>query len=597
MENLPIEVSQSTSLGEMFFSSAKLYGKNNFLGIVENDKIIWDSYDELMTRVKLIGAGLKMCCFNNNPIVGLVEANSKYWVISAFATYAIGGTFIPMYPNELPINIGHILNDAGINILIVADDNIRKQIRKYLTDDITVITIRSADYKNSFPFIEELGKQNPFDFPKVDENQIAEIIYTSGTTGSSKGVQLTHKNLISNVFASHKYWNNLVESDCSLSILPWAHSFGQTCELHFMMINGGSIVLNSNKETLLQELKIVKPTHLLGVPKIFNKIMNFIISEVKYRPAIVRGVFNMGLFSFNRSELAKTLWTRIINKLIHKVINIFLYKTIRKAFGGRVKAFMCGSANLSIEVEQFFRALDMPLYNGYGLTECSPVVSVNSPKNVRRGSVGLPLIGTEIQIRKFDGYPDSDSGEVCVKSDSLMIGYLNLKEQTEKCFTSEGFFKTGDIGRIDNDGYLYIIGRIKDGYKLSNGKYCVPNLIEEAICMLPYIEHAFVYGENRAFNICLVTLDLKVLCKYAEAFDLKQNTITILGSMWLKDFIVTEIQKHLEPLFNKYMLPVKVKILGESFSVKNGMLTTTQKIRRAAILKKYESEIASLFEQ
>lgn len=595
MTILKPEISASSTLYELFSNSVNHYGDNNFLGTIIDNSIVWESYDDIFARVQLFSAGLSFLADGKFPKVGLVEANSKYWVISAFATYSIGGVFIPMYPNELAINIGHIIKDSGINILIVNNDFKKAELESYFDDNITVITIRSTEYKNSFVFVEELGNQNPINYPEIAEGKIAEIIYTSGTTGSSKGVQLTHKNLVRNVLNSQKYWDTFDQNDRVLSILPWAHSYGQTCELHFLIIHGASIVINAHKETILNEIKIVKPTNILGVPKVFNKIRSFIIVEINKKPQIVRVLFKLGLYSYIQSQKSRVLFFRLSFAIIYRIIDVFIFKRIRSVFGGRLKALLCGSANLDPEVEYFFRAIKIPLYSGYGLTECSPVVSMNSPTQFKIGSVGLPLEGTKVRIQQNDCIDEIGIGEVEVFGDSIMVGYLNFRNEDSNYFTSDGFFKTGDIGRIDDDGFLYIVGRLKDNYKLSNGKYVVPNAIEESICMLPYIENAFVYGENKAYNICLVTLDYTVISRIAKIIDIKQDPGTIMHSSWLNEFITSEITKHLELLFNKYMLPLKILVLTENFTIENGLITTTQKIRRAAVLKKYSREIEELF--
>ena len=574
------------------FKNNKLFGtKNKHTGEYE-----WITYGELSKRVDNFRGGLASIGIKKTDAVAIIANNRVEWAIAAFATYGLGARFIPMYENEILKVWKYITEDAGIKFLLVSNKDIYEQV-KHFKDEITSlehIYIIEKEGDISMAQLENTGKENPIDSIKPNVDDIAALIYTSGTTGDPKGVLLTHGNFVSNARAGNKRYSMLNQTSRSLSILPWAHSYGQTAELYNWLFTGGSIGFMESVETMAEDLLKVQPTFLIAVPRVFNKIYDGIHAKMNEEGGIKKKLFDMSVNAAkeNREKKGKVSFG---TKLKLNIGNKLVFSKIREKFGGKLIASITASAKMNIEISYFFSDIGLPVFDCYGLSETSPAISMNSPELNKPGSIGTPLELIEVRIDRSPVDDKSEDGEIQVKGPNLMVGYHKKPEATKKVFTKDGWLKTGDRGKIDEDGFIFITGRIKEQYKLENGKYVFPAAIEEDIRLLPYIENAFIYGDGKPFNICIAVPDCNILKKTAEMLKMKTEVGKLILSPMVQEFMSIEIRKNLKDNYGNYEIPKKFFFTDENFTIENGMLTQTLKLKRRVVIEKYKDQIEELY--
>ncbi|VAW07410.1 Long-chain-fatty-acid--CoA ligase, partial [hydrothermal vent metagenome] len=377
--------------------------------------------------------------------------------------------------------------------------------------------------------------------------------------------------------------------------LPWAHSFGQTLELHAMIYFGSSLGLTSAK-TLTRDMPEIKPTILVSVPTVFNKVYDGIQKMMEAEGGIKKTMFDAAIANaIKREQLLKqgkrSRWIDMQHGFFDKVV----LSKVRDAFGGRLKYAFSGGAAISTEVAEFISGVGITVYEGYGLTETSPIVTANT-KNARRiGSVGKPIPGVTVEI-DTDLTGDPEIGEIVVHGPNVMMGYYNLPEANEEVFTPNRGFRTGDLGHVDEDGFLFIRGRIKEQYKLENGKYVVPSPIEEQLTLSGYIAQAMVYGEQRPYNVAVIVPDFEYLNKWAEEKGLDTSDIdALLAQPEVRELFTTEINRAQSSI--KHYERVRAFILeDEEFTPENTMLTPSLKIKRRAVMAKLGDRINDLYD-
>jgi long-chain acyl-CoA synthetase len=557
------------------------------------------TYAAVGKRVDHLRGGLAGLGIKPGNAVGVIVDNSTEWAISAFATYGLGARFIPMYEKELEKTWEYIIKDSAIKVLLVLNKAIQEKIlsrKKNLPELEQVYTIK-GDGKLSMKALEAQGEKSPVPAIHPDPNDIASLIYTSGTTGNPKGVLLSHKNFCTNFYAGSILYPNQLREHCrSLSILPWAHSFGQTAELYNFINVGGSMGFMEKVTTIGEDMEKVNPTLLIAVPRVFNKIYAGLWAKMEETGGIAQTLFKMGIHAAARKrKLCQQGKSEFMTNLKYRIADKIVFKKIRAKFGGLLEGAITGSATMNVEIGNFFSDLGIPIYDCYGLSETSPAVTMNCPGAIKPGSVGRPLKDVKVVIEKMHHEPDSDEGEIIVYGPNVMQGYHNNPEETAKVMTGDGGFRTGDRGRLDPEGFLYITGRFKEQYKLENGKYVFPAAIEEEIKLNPYVANALIYGEGRAFNICMVVPNFEALEKIAAEHKIKNDPQSLAESKIVQDLIQKTITTDLKNNFGSYEIPKKFIFLSEDFSLENGMLTQTMKLKRNIALDKYMPGIEALY--
>jgi long-chain acyl-CoA synthetase len=585
------------NLVEMFEQSLESNAERPLFGTADqNGTYSWASYRDIGKRVDNLRAGLALQGVTTGDAVGLIANNRTEWAVAAFATFGLGGRFIPMYEKELPKIWKHIIKDSSLKVLFVANESIYNAITaiRDQVPELEKIFIIDGPTGMSMKDLEKQGEESPLKAIVPKPTDTAVLIYTSGTTGDPKGVLLSHGNFTSNVIAGGKIFPELNHDSRSLSILPWAHSYGQTAELYNFIHFGGSMGFIRDVTTIVQDMKNVAPTFLIAVPRVFNKIYDGIWNKMNETGGVALKLFTMGLESAASLRASETKGkTQLFSKFKYAIADRIVFHKIRQGFGGRLSAALTASAMMNQEVAQFFIDIGLPIYDAYGLSETSPAVTMNCRSANKPGSVGRPLDKVRVVIdREFMEDDESGTGEIVVYGPNVMQGYHNKPEATRAVMTDDGGFRTGDLGYIDDDGFLFITGRIKEQYKLENGKYVFPASLEEEIQLNPWVENVFVYGEGRSHNICIIVPDFNKLSTWAEKRGLKATTRAELVALPETESMIREsISAQLKGKFGGYEIPRQFILVEEPFSVDNGMLTHTMKLKRRKVLDRYKDHV------
>lgn len=551
----------------------------------------WITYGDFKRRVDDFRAGLAALGVGHGDRVAIVADNCIEWAATAHATYGRSACFVPMYTAQSQDEWAYILKDSGAKVVVAANPALHATLsgmKAGLPELQHVIGIGLPESSaESFAVVEKRGASAPVASEHPKASDIAVFIYTSGTTGDPKGVELTHKNLCSNLESLKPLFD--LDRDRSLAFLPWAHCFGQVAELHFLFQQGCSMALNDEVPNIVANLAEVRPTILIAVPRIFNRIYDGVNKQMAAKPAPIRALFHSGVrCAKKRSQGDALSWSeRATLKLAEKLI----FGKVRAKFGGRLRFVISGSAALNTEVAEFIDALGILVYEGYGLSETSPVVSVNTPGHRKIGSVGRPIPDVTVSIDESKSDIPGE-GEIIVRGPNVMVGYHNRPQETAEVLLPDGGFRTGDLGHLDKDGFLTISGRIKEQYKLENGKYVAPALLEEDLKLSPYIANTMLYGANRPHNVLLVVPEMLALEEWA-----KQNGVS-LGDVTtnekVKQLLKGEIDKH-GSRFKGYEKPKKIAVIKDDFTQENGLLSQSMKVRRPKVMERYRSVIDSLY--
>jgi long-chain acyl-CoA synthetase len=586
---------RADNLVDLFEKSVAKHGSNKLFGTKNKaDVYEWVTYDQVAKRVDDLRAGLAAEGIGKGDGVGLIANNRTEWAIIAFATFGLGARFIPMYEAELVATWKYIISDSGVKLLFLSKPEVMEkfsEVRDSLPDLNKVVLIE-GDGPDTLAALESKGREKPVPSIKPDTDDIAVLIYTSGTTGEPKGVLLSHGNFSSNAIDAGSCFPDLNPGDRSLSILPWAHSFGITADLFNFINIGGSIGFVGSVQTIVEDLGKAQPTFLIAVPRIFNKVYDGLWAKMNEEGGLPKKLFVMGVESAKKkrelAEAGKTsMWTNVKYNLADKIV----FKKIRDTFGGKIVGAVTGSALMNPEIAYFFSDLGIPTYDCYGLTETSPAATMNHPAKNKIGTVGSAIPNVKIVIDSSVVDAGATDGEIIVYGPNVMKGYHNKPEATAAVMTPDGGFRTGDRGKLDDEGFMKVTGRIKEQYKLLNGKYVFPSSIEEDIKLLPLVANAMIYGEGKEFNICLVVPDFEVLIKQAEKKGLPTEPAALIADKTACEMVSDQITSALKGDYASYEIPRKFVFLEEDFTLENGMLTQTLKLKRRVVVDTFSEEI------
>jgi len=591
---------QISTLTELLTNSVASYSDNPLFGVRGTDgDWKWTSFGEFGDDVDKARGGLASLGVGHGDRVAAISDNRVEWAVGAYATYSLGAAWVPMYEAQTQKDWVYILRDSGAKVLFAATDGIRAQVEEVaaeIPDLQTIIVIDDPAGGEAIDYTELLarGAENPAPVAVVSPEDLAGLIYTSGTTGDPKGVKLSHGNFSSNINAVAEIFP-LEQDDRSASFLPWAHSFGQTVELHVLIYFGASTGLTT-AATLIRDMPEVQPTILVSVPTVFNKVYDGLQKRMEAEGGITQTMFNAAISNGRKKiQLEKqgqqNWWVDLQDNLFDKIV----FTKVRAAFGGRLRYAFSGGAAISTEVAEFISAVGIVVYEGYGLTETSPIVTCNVKGARRVGSVGRVIPDVTVTI-DTDITGDSEIGEIVVHGPNVMMGYYNLPEADAEVFTPDGGFRTGDLGHVDDDGYLYIRGRIKEQYKLENGKYVVPSPIEEQLQLSGFISQVMVYGEQRPYNVAVVVPDIEYLEKWASENNMDASDLNaLMADEKVQELFTTELNRG-QASIKRYERVRDFVLEPEEFTPENGMLTPSLKIKRRAVMAKFGGEIDAMYE-
>jgi len=591
------------NLVDFFESSAAKYAGNPLIGEKDSAGVYhWVTYGEIAKRVDNLRAGLAALGVGVGDTVGIIANNRKELAHRGDSTQGLGAAYVPMYEKELLSMWKYIIRDAEVKVLFVSRSDILEKVKDFPAEIPTLkhLYLIEGEGENTMAALEKRGAQKPIPSRKPKPSEVAVLIYTSGTTGDPKGVLLSHGNLAENVKAGLAWFPNLTQHSRCISMLPWAHSFGITADLHAFILQGASIGIMGSVETLIDDLQKVRPTFLITVPRIFNRVYNAVWARMREEGGLKLKLFEAAL------EAAKKKRETGKAGLKYKILDKIVLQKIRDRFGGRLENAVTGSAPMNVDIAKFFIDIGIPTYDAYGLSETSPAITINSPlMGNRLGSVGKPINKTKVVIDRSRTGEDGDDGEIICFGPQCMIGYHKKPEQTKEVIVERDGMRgvrTGDRGRLDDDGFLYITGRFKEEYKLSNGKYIHPDTIEREMKILPWILNAVVTGAGHEYNVGLIVPDMTVLKRVAEEMGLSVDPEAIFDpssaeGRKLVELLTVEVQNHLKKIVGSYEIPKKFAFIREDFTLDNGMLTQTMKLKRKVVMDKYGALLESLYRE
>ena len=575
------------------------FGPRPLFGTKQNGRWVWMTYREWGEKVHAVRGALHELGIGKGNRVAVISNNRPEWAIVAYATYGLGASLVPMYESQVAKDWKYILNDCGAKVLFAANQTVLDKvatIRDELPELRTIVAISGEPSGPDQLAMEEMYKAKPGPVGDVKPEDVAGFIYTSGTTGNPKGVLLSHQNLASNVSAIHEFFP-MTPEDRSLSFLPWAHSFGQTCELHGLISMGASMGIAESVDKIVANLAEVQPTLLFAVPRIFNRIYDGLHKRMNEEGGLKLKLFNSAV---SNAEYVKSLAERKRRsgwaEFKHSIFDSLVFSKVRDRFGGRLKYAFSGGAALSRDVAEFIDNLGIMVYEGYGLTETSPIATANSPSGRKIGSVGRAIPGIRIEI-DTEVTGDPKHGEIIIFGHNVMMGYHGLEEENKKVLVErdgERGFRSGDMGYLDGDGYVYISGRIKEQYKLLNGKYVVPTPLEEKLKLSPYITNVMISGANQNFNVALIIPDFESLEGWAKDQGLSGEAHALIEEPKVKELIQKELEKYSAD-FKQYEKVMRFTLGTQDFTIENSMLTPSMKVKRREVQKVYGDKIQALY--
>ena len=587
------------TLVDVYRRSTELFADRDLFGTKSGGRWRWMSYREFHADTEAVRAGLAGLGVGRGDRVAAILNNRPEWAVGAYATYGLAASWVPMYEAQKDADWQFILHDCRAKVVVVANEAIRDRVvglkqEVESLEHIVVVDGSGNDQSLSWDDLKRRGAERSVPIVAPAPNDTAGFIYTSGTTGNPKGVKLSHQNFASNVSAIHDVFP-MDPADRSLSFLPWAHSFGQTLELHGLLSMGASMGIAESVNKIVDNLGEVQPTLLFSVPRIFNKIYDGLNKRMAEESFIKRTLFERAMRNAERrKKLVSSGRSSGWVDLRHKFYDRLVFSKVRARFGGRLRYAFSGGAAISTQVAEFIDSLGIMVYEGYGLTETSPIATANYPGNRKIGSVGKAIPGVEIRIdRQVTG--DPVNGEIIVKGPNVMQGYHNLPEETARVFTEDGAFRTGDMGRIDDDGFVYITGRIKEQYKLENGKYVVPSPLEELLKLSPFIANVMVYGDNRPFNSAIVVPDVESLKNWAREEGVSAGDVaTLIAHPKVGELFTRQLEEYSGD-FKSFEKVKKFRLIPEDFSTDNGMLTPSLKLKRRVAMERYGELFESMY--
>lgn len=588
------------TLGQLFINTIKSFPKDDLMLYKEAGSYVPISTDEVAKRVKNICLGLKDLGLQSGEKLIILSDTRPEWVMTDMANQCLGGITVPIYTTLVSEQIKYIINNSDAKIVCFSDEEQWKKIIK-IKDSLPNVehyfTFAPQAPDGVFSLEEVMQKGELLDnqdsglFERLamsgKPDDVASIIYTSGTTGIPKGVMLTHKNLVSNIISVSTVIE-FSEKDTVLSFLPLAHVLERMVTFTYLY-KGCSIAYAECIDTVGENLVEVKPHIMVSVPRVFEKIYAKVIDNVLASSSLKRKIFfwavkvgkEYGKRSLEKQSIPKSLERKrgLAEKLVFS-------KVIEKT-GGRIRFFVSGGAPLSKDIADFFYALGLVVLEGYGLTETSPVISVNTFEDLRFGSVGKPLPGVEVKI--------AEDGEILSKGPNTMKGYYGMEAETLEAI-KDGWFYTGDIGHIDEDGFLVITDRKKDIIVTSGGKNVAPQPIENLLKTNPYISNVVVIGDRRKFISALIIPDFEKIETYAKSNNIGYSGLgELIKNEKIVSFIESEVNNmttHLAP----YEKVKKVRLLEREFEIEQDEITPSLKVKRNVVGAKHKSIIDEMYD-
>jgi long-chain acyl-CoA synthetase len=599
---------QPKTLIELFTSAVERFRDRDCLRFKKDGTWRSLTFGETGRRVRELALGLRALGIEPGDRIAIWSENRPEWTLADLASLAVGAVDVPIYATQAVSQVEYILSDSKTRAIFVSSSFLREAID--LADRIPSLSIVILLDELSHPdrtgspvppsTVESLIDQGRRMFAEqpdlyeklwkaASEGDLATLLYTSGTTGEPKGVMLTHKNLVANVLNGCSWLGLEGRRDVALTYLPFSHIFERAVIYIYLHI-GTVIAYAESIDAVGRDLMEIKPTVMTSVPRMFEKIYARIMQKGIEAGFPRKQIFFWALGVGRRWSEARDRGTRpgVVLELEHRIADLLVFNKWREAVGGHIRVFISGGAPLAPEIAHLFWAAGLPILQGYGLTETSPSVSCNTEERNRIGTVGHVIDGVQVRIA-----PD---GEILVKGDTVMKGYYNRPADNAEAFTGDGWFRTGDVGHLDADGYLVITDRKKDLIKTSGGKYVAPQRIEGLIMASRFVSQVVVVGNNRKFPAALIVPNMAMLRDYARLKGINvSNDAELLEQPKIMDLILRQVEKNTGELA-RFEKVKRVALLSRELTTDAGELTPTLKPRRSFIDKKYRKVIDRMYQ-
>ncbi len=602
IQRFSLNADEPKTLAELFLHAAEKYNRSDALNYKKDGKWHQISSGEIISRAENIALGLYSLGVRRGDKVALLAANSPEWTLTDAGCQFAGIIDAPIYTTLAPNAVEYIVKDCGAKIFFLQNNESFERLKKILPECPTIEKLvffdcaeMKAENAISLEELEEAGaklkQENPYLIKElinaVEPQDVATLVYTSGTTGEPKGVMLTHANLISNVTSVGMEFT-FAHTDKPLSVLPLSHVFERS-GMYVYILNGTAVHYAESIEKAADNLREVAPTIFVGVPRIFEKVYARAkvkaAQESRAKEIIFDWAIEVGKEYAYRTEFGQPIPRPLAVK--YNIADRIVFSKLREFFGGKLRLCITGGAPLSDDIYLIFNGAGISILQGYGLTETSPVVTTNTLLNSRLGTVGKPVRNVEIRT--------ATDGEIEVSGPNVMLGYYNKLEATREVFTDDGWFKTGDIGTIDKDGFLKITDRKKELFKTSGGKYIAPSPIEQMIKASRFISQVVLIGNGQKFPVALIVPNFEQLRNYAKIKSLSIETNTEFCS---HPRIINLIERQVAELtenLSRYEKVKKFALLENELTLEGGELTPTLKVKRRVIDEKYREIIKKIY--
>ncbi|HET6228645.1 MAG TPA: long-chain fatty acid--CoA ligase [Longimicrobiaceae bacterium] len=559
------------------------------------------AHREVEERVTRLAAALAASGIVAGDRVAILSENRPEWAITDYAVTGMGAIDVPIYPT-LPANqIAYILNDCGAKAVFVSNRTQLAKIAEIRGELPALEQVIAFEDPGSLPGAQKFadvleggrramdeGRAGSFRerAQQVQRDDVATLIYTSGTTGNPKGVMLTHWNLASNVAASQQHDVLTPEKgDVALSFLPLSHVYERMVS-YWYWDTGIGIAYAESFDKVVDNFGEVRPSVAVSVPRLFEKIYSRVTGSPGLKGKIAHWAVRVGGRVVDERVAGRTPAGALAMQ--YKLADKLVFSKLRERTGGKMRVFISGGAPLSPDIAKFFFAAGLPVYEGYGLTETSPVIAVNGAKAWRLGTVGLPIPGAEVRI--------GDDGEILSRGPNIMKGYWKNDAATAETIDADGWFHTGDVGELDGDGYLRITDRIKNLIVTAGGKNIAPQPMENLVALSPYVAQVVMMGDRRAFPSMLIVPDFEALLPWAAAQGIATTDRAELAADPRVNALLEKEALSRLGEFARYELPKKIAVIPEEFSIDAGTLTPKLSIRRKAVEAQYKDLIEGMYE-
>lgn len=591
------------SMPDMLRANSAAFGSRLALKYRKQGSLVTLTYAAYYERVLMVARGLGKMGVKPGDRIAILSENRVGWVIADMGILCARAVTVPIYPTNTPEQIEYMINHSGARILFVSGKfqytkllKIRESIPKlelvvsferFIGDPLLPVTTFYQLSEIDSPVTPEEKKEIETGIDRIEPEEMLTLIYTSGTTGVPKGVMLSHNNILSNTRYLTEQSGVINGNDVLLSFLPLSHILERTAGYYLPLYNGALLAFADSIEKVAENMIEIRPTVMVCVPRLFEKIYHRIFENAHQAPAVKKAIFHWAVDVGKRYVAATYIDKRpsALLNLKYSIADRLVFSKIRARFGGNMKLFCSGGAPLDKTINEFFWVIGIPIFEGYGLTETSPALCFNNFEHIRFGSVGVALEETEFKI--------AEDGEILVKGPQVMLGYYNDPVATAEAI-QDGWLKTGDIGQID-DGFVFITDRKKELIVTAGGKNIAPQPVENELKMDKYVSSAFVYGDRKPYLTALIVPNLERLLEYAKEKHIQYYQIDDLVMhepvQQLFEQRLAEINKHLAA----YETIKKFVLLAHDFSIDGGELTPTLKLRRKIIYEKYKYKIEEMY--